>query len=78
MGYTLTKDRRKYQECVNCIFDKGCFLQELQRLQEKEGMGNDCLMYQDERDLPPSQRTARYDAVKILPEYDVRMRKPTK
>ena len=76
MGYTLTKDRRKYQKCDNCIFIKGCYLQELQRAQEKEDLGNDCLMYQDERDLAPSERTARYEAVKNLPDYEVRMRKP--
>lgn len=76
MGYTSTQLRRQYQKCDNCIFDKSCFLQELQRLQEAEGLGNDCLMYQDERDLPEVQRTVRYEAVKDLPQYDVRLRRP--
>lgn len=76
MGYTALKDRRKYQKCDNCIFNNACFLQEVQRLLEKEDIGNDCLIYQDERDLPEEQRTARYIAVKDLPVYDVRMRRP--
>lgn len=45
-------------------------------MQEQAGDGNDCLIYQDERDLAPVQRTERYDAVKDLPMYDLRMRKP--
>ncbi len=45
-------------------------------MQEQVGDGNDCLIYQDERDLPPEERTERYAAVKDLPIYDLRTRKP--
>ncbi len=76
MAYSSVADRQQYQKCDNCIFIKGCFWQEVQRLQENGGEGNDCLIYQDERDLHPSEHTARYEAVKNLPEYDLRMRKP--
>jgi hypothetical protein len=76
MGYESTAERQKYQQCDNCIFIKSCFLQELQREQEKAGQGNDCLMYQDERDLLPAQRTVRYKNVVDLPPYTVRLRKP--
>ncbi|MEI7553978.1 hypothetical protein [Candidatus Chlorohelix sp.] len=76
MGYELIVERKQHQKCDNCIFIKSCFLQEVQRLQENSGIGNDCLIYQDERDLPEAQRTERYNAVAGLPTYTVRMRKP--
>jgi hypothetical protein len=76
MAYSSIDDRKKYQKCDNCIFIKACFWQEVQRMQEQSGQGNDCLLYQDERDLAPSLRTARYEAVKDFPVYDLRMRKP--
>jgi hypothetical protein len=77
MGYELNADRKKYQKCDNCIFDNNCLVQEMQRLQEESSMGNTCLYYQDERDLPEKQRTARYQTVADLPIYTVRLRKPT-
>jgi hypothetical protein len=43
---------------------------------EKAREGNDCLIYQDERDLPTAQHTDRYALVKDLPIYELRMRKP--
>jgi hypothetical protein len=76
MGYELNDERKKYQKCDNCIFITSCFVQEVQRMQEDAGMGNTCLIYQDERDLPPAKRTARYAAVADLPLYTVRLRKP--
>ncbi len=76
MGYESNKERKLYQHCDNCIFNQSCFVQEVQRFQEREDIGNDCLIYQDERDLPESQRTARYAAVADLPAYTVRMRRP--
>ncbi|HEX2910192.1 MAG TPA: hypothetical protein VH186_05245 [Chloroflexia bacterium] len=77
MGYEAVSERQKYQKCDNCIFIRSCFLQEVQRLQESGGQGNDCLMYQDERDLPAAQRTQRYQAVVDLPPYTVRLRRPS-
>ncbi len=76
MGYEANAERKLYQKCENCLFNKLCFWQEVQRTQEADGTGNDCLMYQDERDLPVVQRTARYAAVAELPAYTVRLRKP--
>lgn len=76
MGYELNIDRQKYQKCDNCLFNKGCYVQEMQKEQEASGVGNDCLLYQDERDLPSFQRTARYPNVKDLPTYTVRIRRP--
>jgi len=76
LGYNSAADRKKYQHCDNCIFNTSCFWQEVQRTQEEAGEGNDCLIYQDERDLPPAQHTDRYGRVKDLPVYDLRMRKP--
>lgn len=76
MGYELNEDRKKYQKCENCLFLNSCFVKEVQSLQENLGLGNTCLMYQDERDLPPDQRTERYPKVADLPIYTVRLRKP--
>lgn len=76
MAYSASADRRKYQRCDNCIFITACFWQEVQRMQEQANLGNDCLIYQDERDLPPAERTQRYQAVKDFPVYDLRTRKP--
>ncbi len=76
MGYETNVERKKYQKCANCIFNSNCFVQEVQRFQEDNGIGNDCLIYQDERDLPEDQRTARYQAVVALPAYTVRLRRP--
>jgi len=76
MGYSTVAERQQYQHCDNCIFNKACFLQEIQREQEKAKLGNDCLIYQDERDIAPALRTELYEAVKDLPEYEIRMRKP--
>jgi hypothetical protein len=76
VGYELNVDRRKHQKCENCIFEKSCYIKETQMMQEKEGLGNDCTFYQDERDLPPWDRTARYDRVKDLPPYTVRIKRP--
>ncbi len=76
MGYETVAERKQYQKCDNCIFVKSCFFQETQRMQQDMGLGNDCLIYQDERDLPEGERTARYQAVANLPVYTVRMRRP--
>jgi hypothetical protein len=76
MGYESVANRRQFQKCDNCIFVKSCFFQEAQRFQEKENIGNDCLIYQDERDLPEAQRTERYQKVVDLPPYTIRMRRP--
>ncbi len=76
MGYETNAERKLYQKCDNCIFNQACFVQEVQRFQEDNGIGNDCLMYQDERDLPESQHTSRFQVVATLPPYTVRLRKP--
>jgi hypothetical protein len=76
MGYETNADRKKYQKCDNCIFNMNCLVQDTQRFQEDNGLGNTCLYYQDERDLPEPERTARYQAVTGLPPYTVRLRKP--
>lgn len=76
MGYETNLERQQYQKCANCIFNNSCFVKEIQLMQETMGGGNTCLMYQDERDLPASKRTARYSAVADLPPYTWRLRKP--
>ena len=76
MGYETIKERKLYQKCDNCLFNRACYVQETQRFQEDNGLGNDCLMYQDERDLPTAERTARYGVVADLPPYTVRLRRP--
>lgn len=77
MAYSELEQRRQYQRCDNCIFIRSCFVQELQRLQETF-LGNDCFFYQDERDIPARERTTRYIAVKDMPAYDLRIRKPAR
>ena len=76
MGYESNADRKKYQKCDNCIFHINCMMQDTQRFQEDNGLGNTCLYYQDERDLPESGRTARYQVVAGFPPYTVRLKKP--
>ncbi len=76
MGYETNQERKLYQKCDNCLFIKGCYVQDTQREAEVRGEGNTCLMYQDERDLPPAARTARFAQVADLPPYTIRLRKP--
>ena len=76
MAYASESERTQYQKCENCLFNKNCFWQEIQRYQEDSGDGNNCLFYQDERDLPDDDRTERYERVKDLPEYTLRIKKP--